>query len=140
MSFREKSAWVTLISILLVSLFYFTHVGSSWFRPAPGDWAIHLIGISVIIFVAIEVIAHVVLWVRFPKDARTPRDEREQLIELKATRLGAYMYVLLSFLVIVAGPHHGMNGWGVALFVLLAFVIAEIVNYTARIVYYRRGV
>ena len=36
-------------------------------------------------------------------------------------------------------PHHGASGFAVGVFVLLAFVIAEIVNYAASIIYYRRG-
>jgi hypothetical protein len=79
-----------------------------------------------------------VLYLRNPKDARTPKDEREQLFALKATRLAAYVYVIGSFLVMTTVPH-GASGAAVAFGVLLAFVIAEIVNYAARIVFFRRG-
>jgi hypothetical protein len=138
MSFREKSAWVTLISILLVSAFYFTHV-PNFLDPDPGRWHFHVLGVAIAAFIVIEIVAYVVLYLRFPKDARTPKDERERLIDLKATRLAAYVYVIGSFLAILSA-HHGANGFGVGFFVILAFVIAEIVNYTARIVFYRRGV
>jgi hypothetical protein len=37
-------------------------------------------------------------------------------------------------------PHFGVSGFAVTLYVILAFVVAEVVNYTARIIYYRRGV
>jgi hypothetical protein len=140
MSFREKSAWVTLIAFVIASVMYIIHAGPRMLVPNPGVWTLHLIGVSIAAFILIEVIAHIVLWVRFPKDARTPRDERERLIELKATRLAAYVYVLLTFVVISAAPIHGADGFGVGLGVLLGFVIAEIVNYAARIIYYRRGV
>jgi hypothetical protein len=89
-------------------------------------------------FIAIEVVAHIVLYLRYWKDARTPKDEREQLLELKATRLAARIFVVGSFLAIMT-THHGATGPGVAYFVLMAFAIAEIVNYAARIIYYRRG-
>ena len=89
-------------------------------------------------FIAIEVVAHLVLYLRNPKDARTPQDEREQLIALKATRLAAYVYVVGSFLAVLT-VHHGANGIAVGFFVLFAFVIAEIVNYATRIIYFRRG-
>jgi hypothetical protein len=46
---------------------------------------------------------------------------------------------LFTFIAILT-PHHGASGFAVTLFVLFAFVIAEIVNYAARIIYYRRGV
>ena len=80
-----------------------------------------------------------VLRVRYPEDARTPLDERERLINLKATRLASGCYVVGSFLAVLT-IHHGASAVMVAYFVVLAFVFAEIVKYSARIVYYRRGV
>ena len=138
MSFREKTAWVTLSAILIVFVMYFLHV-SRMFDPTPGEWELMMVALSFAAFILIEVVAYVVLYLRFPKDARTPKDERERLIELKATRLGAYVYVAGTFLAILT-PHHGATGFAVGIFVLFAFGLAEIVNYTARIVYYRRGV
>ena len=137
MSFREKSAWVTLIAIVLVFLFYFTHV-PRLFDPDPGEWQLFVIGVAIAAFIVIEVLAQIVLYLRFPKDARTPKDERERLIDLRATRLAAYVYVIGTFLAILT-PHHGASGFAVGVFVLFAFVIAEIVNYATRIVLYRRG-
>lgn len=137
MSFREKSAWVTLTAILVVSAMYFLHV-PRFFDPTPGEWQLFAIALSFGTFIAIEIVGYVVLRLRYPKDARTPKDEREAIIDLKATRLAAYVYVAGTFLAVLT-PHHGANGFAVAVFVLMAFVIAEIVNYVARIVYYRRG-
>jgi len=138
MSFREKTAWVTLIAILIVSAMFFLH-GADIFQPDPGSWELHMLGLSVAAFILIEVVAYVVLYVRNPKDARTPRDEREQLIDLKATRLAARVYVIGSFIALAALPIHGASGFAVGFGVLMAFVIAELVNYSARILYYRRG-
>jgi hypothetical protein len=53
-------------------------------------------------------------------------------------RLAAYVYVLGSFFAIIASVH-APGGATVGFLVLAAFVIAEIVNYSARIIYYRRG-
>ena len=138
MSFREKSAWVTVTSILLVSGFYFLHVPWS-LTPAPSPQLVHGLAYCLIAFVLIEVIAHVVLAIRAPRDARTPKDERERLVELKATRAAAYVYVVGTFLAI-SSIHIGANKGAIGYGVLLAFVVAEVVNYTARIVFYRRGV
>lgn len=137
MSFREKSAWVTLISILLVTYMFFLHV--SWtLNPEPSMWRVHALLACLLTFIVIEVIAHIVLYLKFPRDARTPRDEREQLIDLKATRIAAYVYVVASFLA-VGTMHLGANRIGIACNVLLAFVLAEIINYATRIYYYRRS-
>jgi hypothetical protein len=137
MSFRERTAWVTLIAILLVSVLFFLH-GPDFLAPDPDPWTFHALLASLGAFVVIEVVAYGVLYFRYPKDARTPKDEREQLIGLKATRLAAYVYVVGSF-VAIATMHRGASAQAIGYFVVLAFVVAEIVNYAARILYYRRG-
>lgn len=137
MSFREKSAWVTLIAILLVCTLFFSH-GPNIFVPHPHPAAFQAMISCFVAFILIKIIAQVVLYVRNPKDARTPKDEREQLIDLKATRIASYVYVLGTFLAVLT-LHHGATGRAVGYFVLLSFVIAEICNQTARIVYHRRG-
>jgi len=140
MSFREKSAWVTLIAIVLVSLLVITHLPRPWtLAPEPNAFGFHVLLLAIALFIAIEIVAHVIIAWRSPRDALAPKDEREQLITLKATRLGAYVYAVLS-LASVALIHVGANRIGVAYCVTLSFVIAEVVNYTARIVYHRRGV
>ena len=136
MSFREKSAWITLIAILLVSALFALH-GPRLSHPRP--WDFHALLACIAAFIVIETVAYVVLRLRYPEDARTPLDERERLINLKATRLASGCYVVGSFLAVLT-IHHGASAVMVAYLVVLAFVFAEIVKYSARIVYYRRGV
>ena len=142
MSFREKSAWVTLLAILLVSGMYVLHVGHIF---ESSRWALLAMGASLATFVVIEVIAWLVLRLRHPAEVRTPKDELERLIELKALRIAAYVYFVGSFLAIFIALHlrvaggHGAGGHVVGGAVLLAFIVAQIVNYAARIVYYRRN-
>jgi uncharacterized membrane protein YfcA len=137
MSFREKSAWVTLVAILLVCVLYFSH-GPDMFVPRPHPLAFHATVGAFIIFVVIKVVAQVVLYFRYPQEARTPKDERERLIDLKATRIAAYIYLAGTFLAVLS-LHHGAGGGTVGYFVLLSFVIAEVANQAARIAYHRRG-
>ncbi|MEJ0006730.1 MAG: hypothetical protein WDM77_10315 [Steroidobacteraceae bacterium] len=139
MSFREKTAWATLCAILLVSLIYFVHV-PQLYEAHPGLRVLRVLHVCVVAFILIELSAYLILRVRYPKDARTPKDEREQLIELKALRIAAYVYFVGSLIAIFVTIHHAYGGPGaVAVSVVVAFVVAEIVNYTARIVYYRLG-
>jgi len=136
MPFREKSAWVTLAAILLVSVLFVLHA-PRLSHPRPGDF--HALLACIVAFVVIEIAAFLVLRLRYPEDARTPIDEREQLINLKATYLASRCYVIGSFLAVVT-LHLGASAVMIGYFVVLAFVIAEIVKYGARIIYYRRGV
>jgi hypothetical protein len=142
MSFREKSAWITLTTLVLMTLLWALHF--PWrqpftLAPEPNSNVFHALVLATISFVVIEIVAHVIVAIRAPREASAPADERERLIGLKGTRLGAYVYAILSlsslFLI-----HLGANEIGLAYYVLFSFVIGEVVNYTARIVYYRRGV
>jgi len=139
MSFREKSAWITLITLLLVSLFFFLHLPPFELAPEPSAFLFHAFGLGVVAFVVVALVAHLVVALRAPREARVPKDERERLIALKATSLAAKVYVGLS-LASVSLVHFGANGIGVGWAVLFSFVIAEVVNCVARIVYHRRGV
>jgi archaellum biogenesis protein FlaJ (TadC family) len=135
MSFREKSAWVTLIAIVLVVVLYYLH-GPRLFNP--GGWQLQILVICFAAFIAIDVVAHIVLYLRYPKDAWTPKDEREQLIDLKAARIASWVFVAGTFLS-VATLHAGVTAGGIAYLVLTAFAVSQIVKQTARIIYYRRG-
>jgi hypothetical protein len=139
MSFREKSAWVTLCALLLVCLLYF--IGVPYLYDAQrGRWVLHALLLSLIAFVLMRAGAHIVLRLRHPQDARTPRDERERLIDLKARGISAHVYIVLSLVAIFVSVHILYGGPGaVAMSVLMALVAAEIVNCTARIIYYRRS-
>ena len=136
MSFREKSAWISLISIAFVGFVFFLHVPRT-LTPAPSPDIFHALLICLAALVVIEVVAHAVVAIRAPFDARAPKDERELLIELRAIRRAAYVYAALSMGAVTL-LHLGANGGAVGYGVLLALVIAELVNYGSRVLDYRR--
>jgi hypothetical protein len=137
MSFREKSAWVTLIAIALVVVLYYLHAPRVLI-PQSGGWELHILALCFATFIVIDVVAHVVLYLRYPKDARTPKDERERLIDLKAVGIAHWVFVVGAFLS-VATLHAGATVFGVGYLVLTAFAVSQVVKHAARIVYYRRG-
>ena len=140
MSFREKTAWVTLCAIIVVSLMYWLHV-PSLFEPHPGLWVVHAMAVSLGAYLLIEVVAHVVLRMRYPRDARLPKDEREQLIDLKAIRIAYYVFATGALGGIPLMLHlAGAGPVAMAMAVFMAFVLSQIVKHAARIAYYRRGV
>ena len=139
MSFREKTAWVTLIAILIVSGMYFLHMPSP-FEPHGTLHVVHAMGASVAAYLLIEVVAWLVLRWRHPGDARIPKDEREKLIDLKAIRVAYYALALGSLFSIFVTLHlAGAGPVAVGMAVFMAFVLSQVVKHVARIVYYRRG-
>jgi hypothetical protein len=140
MSFREKRAWVTLTSLLFVLMLFWLHIPPTrMLAPPPDVWVLHVLALMIATFVAIEIIARVVMRIRSPFDARTPKDEREELIELKSRAIAWYVFVILSLGGIFVTLHAGANEVGLGFVVLFSFVVAEVVNYAMRIYYYRRG-
>ncbi len=137
MSFREKSAWISLILILVVFGPYFWLVA----RAVSGVDHVHfgmqfaMIGV----FIVLEIVVHVAIAIQSPREARAPRDERENLIDLRATRAAFYVLLVGTFASIMA-LHVPMTVWTLSQLVLLSIVIAELVKFASQIVFFRRGI
>ena len=71
MSFREKSAWITLITLIVLTLFYLTHLPPAWLLDPPSGFMFHVLVVGVGAFVVIVVVAHIVIAVLAPHGTRT---------------------------------------------------------------------
>jgi len=140
MSFREKTAWITLITLVLASLLFVVHPPTDLTLAPDSDlFRFHVLLLSIATFVVIEIVAIVVVALRAPRDAKAPFDERERLISLKAKGLAWHALAWSSLGSVMITIHLGANEIGLAYCVLASFVFSLMVNYAARIVYYRRG-
>jgi hypothetical protein len=138
MSFREKTAWLTLCAILIVTLMFWYHAPRE-FNAHSHRWVLLALLVSLGTYVLIEVVGYLVLRLRNPRDAKTPKDERERLIDLKALRFAYYTFVIGTFGGIFLMLHVVGAGPGtIGAVVVAAFVAAQIAKHVARIVYYRR--
>lgn len=138
MPFREKTAWVTLLAIIIVSLMYWFHVHSP-FVPHSHDTVLAAMGVSLAAYVLIEVIAWLILRRRNPVESREPRDERERLIDLKAMRIAYYVFTVGALGGIFFTLHlAGAGTVTLAMVVFLAFILSQLARHVARIVAYRR--
>jgi hypothetical protein len=139
MSFREKSVWISFVSILLVFGAYFWNVA----RVLGGRVeyrAVYNASIGLLIaFVVMEIVLHLAVAIPSPTEARAPRDERERLIEMRATRV-AFQVLVVGALAGVGMLHVTRSTWVMAQVVLLAIVVAELVKFGGQILYFRRGV
>ncbi len=90
------------------------------------------------VFVVLQVVLHLIVVAQAPKDARTPKDERERLIELRAARVGFYALVVGEFLAMALFHVHGRAGTLMST-ILFAILIAWLVKLGTEIVLYRRG-
>jgi len=131
MSFREKCAWISFVLLLLVLVGVAAggHVGVAGF---------HYFLSLLIGFALLQVALRLIIKWQAPKDARTPKDEREELIDLKAARIGFYSLVAGVLLAMLAVHVHG-NPWSGLHTMVLAVLLAWAIKLGAEIVYYRRG-
>ena len=141
MSFREKSAWIILITLVALSILFVLHMPPPYsMAPEPSSMMFRALMVMVGLFVGVIVIGHIVIAILAPRDATTAKDERERLIALKATSIAAHLYAFLTLGGIFVALHLvGTNAIGIAYLVFSSFVVAEIVNYAMRVCYYRRG-
>jgi hypothetical protein len=137
MSFREKSAWISLLSVLGIYGYYFwslvrsgSHVGGTGFGGLLG---------TIIALVVVQTALTVAVAIYKPADAKAPRDERDRLIDLRATRCAyAGLATSVAFAVFFAAfnPPIVFNA-NALLFIL---VVSEALRNAGQIVQYRRGV
>jgi hypothetical protein len=137
MSFREKSAWISFVLILALAVIYFGRT-IAWLAFGSSHPPAFLFPVLVGAVIVLEVALHLLLRMRAPQDARTPRDEREALIALKA-RSVAYPVVAVCAFASIATLHLGASRFQLAEAVLFAVIVGEVSRCGAQIVYFRRG-
>jgi hypothetical protein len=136
MSFREKMAWISVVSVLGIYGYYF------WSLMRTGSFTGDvrfggLVG-TVIALIVVQVVLAIAVAIFGPKEAEVPRDERDKLIGLRATQVA---YVLLVSCIACACfvppfmPQIRFN----ANSLLLVLVVAELVRSGSEIFQYRRG-
>jgi hypothetical protein len=135
MSFREKSAWITLVSVLVCFGLYFWELVAGRVGALA---SLHLLLAAVAALVVLQLVLTAVAAATTPKDARAPADERERLIQWRSQSIGYYVLMVLALL-LFAPIHFGHSALDMANFALLAVVISTCVVAVAQIVMYRRG-
>ena len=126
MSFRYKSALLSLASLLVLYGYYFVRVVSDHgTRSDIVDQVVLLVGIALAI-VVVQVVGHAILALT-SADRYGPMDERERAIDRKATGVGYYLLIVAS---LAAGLtlHFGAGKADMANAILAAVVLAECVR------------
>jgi hypothetical protein len=138
MSFREKSTWITFVLLLVVFGFYFVSVAGQLIRPVhPHPNFFMLFFALLLIIIVMEIVLHAIASIRSPADAKTPADERDSHIALKAKRPAFFVLMAAAFLA-VAVAHLGVGVWPMLNAMLFAIWLGELTNYGAQLYFYRR--
>ena len=138
MSFREKSAW--LMALLMTGAgFYYLYLvrGAS---QALGETAPPLVVIAfILLLVNGAIVGQTILAMCLRKEAAAPADERELLVQERAS---SWSGLVLAALAVVSLGHFMIWGDGNMLFhlILASLIAAQIAEYAIQILLFRRGV
>lgn len=153
MSFKEKSAWISLACTLAVLGYYL----SGLLGLGPGNdedtkrAAMTLLTKAVILTIIIEAVFHGMLAATNHRAAEMGADERDRLIELRANNLGynvlgfGVVAVILRMLILEFNPSFTEHESAVAIpmltvhLLMFSFIASEIVRFGGQIFFYRRG-
>lgn len=143
LSYGERSAWISLVSLILACTWYLNTYGGALIEGALGFddlWAA-LIG-WVILIVIVEAVCHIFMAV---DDARRKKaapglesDERDALIDVKSERFASFVLgggaITGIFTAALQPPIFTAH------VLLLALVLAQSLKLITQLVYYRRGI
>ena len=131
LSFREKTVWVTLFSMVVVYSWYF---GSEALQPDNGRLSLAIVALTIS-----QVVPLIVLAALDPDQAREREDEREKLFELKGSRVGYALLTLGALVCCVGSSYFGLSGKRLADCLLLCVVIAQLAKLGTQLLCYRRS-
>jgi len=138
LSFREQSAWISLLAYAGLYGYYFVTLFGAIVAGRAGTFAYSQLLVRVMfLLVVVEVLLQVAISLRSPKEATAPADERERVIALKATRV-AFHVVMIGAATICAAIALGAPAFYTTNGLFLAIVLAEVARNTSQVVSFRR--
>jgi hypothetical protein len=143
MSFRERTAWITLISIVVCFGVYYGAVFTG-LVPTNSWRSFHLGLVCIISLVVLQVGLNLIAALLNPRDARTPRDEREKMIQSRSHTVGYYV-LMVGMAAVLVSTHIPRKEFDFGViadtvnFGVLAMVIAALSVAVAQIIMFRRG-
>ena len=133
-TFKEKSLWIQIVTLSLVFGSYFLALDYTGVDRFPPNLVSHFIGLLVVLTV-LTILGHI-----FAAAFNAPEneDERDLIIELKATRIKAFL--LASSIVITMLTSLTLQNEFVTFHLLLLFlVVSEVVEKAVQLFYYRQA-
>jgi hypothetical protein len=139
MSFRQKTALVSLIALLIMYGWYFTEViGQRVSGAHVGMIAgMHMFVAAIVGVVIIQVVGTVGIIV-FSGERQQPMDERERTISARS-QMYAYWVLVIGALLVPLSMHAGAHSHDMGNLAVAAVVVAEITRYASYLLLHRRA-
>jgi hypothetical protein len=148
MSFQEKRSIVNLVSTILITAFYSAYMVQRF--PAGNDYSpdvFHFWGAFFLILIPVTIVARIVIYIVFyilntiatREEEPSIADERDDLIELKATRYSQYAFGF-GFLLAMGSLVIDMPPSAMFIILICSGLVSEMVSEISQFYFYRRGV
>lgn len=137
MSLREKSAWITLVTVLVCFGVYYGGIVTGGVSPRGFD-TLHLLLACVTAMAGLQFVLHLAAARLSGKADRAVRDEREAMIQARSHTVGYYVLIFCVLGLFVPG-HMGHGPIDLMNFALLGVVVSALAVSAAQIVMFRRG-
>ena len=144
---RQKGLIVTILSLLLISVYYFIYMNNKYMSGHPERlndfqlWAksfFKLIPIMMGVIVLIHIMFFILYKIITNEGVPSINDEMDKLIELKAIKLSRWVNTL-GFLLAMGSQAIGMQPWIFIVTIIVSGFLSGIVEGIIKIYFYRRG-
>ncbi len=148
MSFQERRALVSLGSSIVINAVYLAYMlprqpAGDPYAPEVfrfwGEFFLILILVSIIIEIAVTILFSILNTIAMREAVPTITDERDRLIELKASRIGFYAFTI-GFLLAMIALAMGMTPSTMFIIMMIGGVASQVVDHFSAFWFYRRGV
>lgn len=139
MRHRKKTAWLSLVVLVVTLAPYFAIVAWGPFRndPLPNLRQLALYGAACVVQLIILGVGHLVLRHRSPDEARTPPDERDLAIMRRSVTF-AYNVLIAGMIEVGVIMPFTTSGWTIVNTAFFMIVAAEAVKFSLIVHSYRR--
>ncbi|MBA4761198.1 hypothetical protein [Sphingomonas sp.] len=138
MAFREKIAWVSFLSTVLIWGAFFVILALVP-HQARGLAMLGPFIVATVAQAAVMIAAATIWAISAPKEANAPADERDRAVGRRATGI-AYFTLILGLVGVIVWLHFGLHGPDTIFALAGAFILAEAVRFGATALGYRKGV
>jgi hypothetical protein len=139
MPYREKTAWLSLLAMVVTFGPYFTATATRALpgEPMPNLRQLSWLAVTATIQMLILGVGHLYLRRGAAQEARMPLDERDQAITRRSVSSAYYVLIAGMILVGCVMPFNS-SGWSIINAALFMIIAAEVVHHGVVVLSYRR--
>jgi len=139
MPYREKTAWLSLLAMVVTFGPYFTIIATRALpsEPMPNLGQLRLFAVTAIVQMLILGVGHLYIRRGSKQEARIPPDERDEAI-MRRSVSSAYYVLIAGMILVGCVMPFGSSGWSIINAAVFMIIAAELVHYGVVVFSYRR--